>query len=189
MKTEGGSAAPKAPFSSGSGGAGQKGAGRGERRLKMNKEQLKKITRCKRCNKKGHWAEDCHLPPNGPKIQGFVYTGSSGVAASSAASTNAFSYLAGVHGIIGGVKGEQSVHVNEVKDLKQSVHVGALLPATTFLTLSSGDAIIDTGATQDLIGQVAFAAFSHTLAAAGLRPIMVDTPGVSFRSALVEQRR
>ena len=176
VKTEGGSAAPKAPFSSGSGGAGQKGAGRGERRLKMNKEQLKKITRCKRCNKKGHWAEDCHLPPNGPKIQGFVYTGSSGVAASSTASTNAFSYLAGVHGIIGGVKSEQSVQVNEVKDLKQSVHVGALLPATTFLTLSSGDAIIDTGATQDLIGQVAFAAFSHTLAAAGLRPIMVDTP-------------
>ena len=79
VKTEVGSTAPKGPSGSHPGGSGHR-----DRKSKMNREQLKKITRCKRCHKKGHWAEDCTLPPGGAKIQGFVYTGSSGVVSASA---------------------------------------------------------------------------------------------------------
>ena len=56
------------------------------------------------------------------------------------------------------------------------MHVKTSPWTSSFLTLSSGDAIVDTGATQDLIGQVAFEALTHTLASSQLKPIMVDTP-------------
>ena len=36
---------------------GAKGSGRG----KLTRDQMKRISRCRLCNKKGHWAEDCHM--------------------------------------------------------------------------------------------------------------------------------
>lgn len=43
--------------------------------LLEGKGQLKKISRCRLCNKKGHWAEDCHLmkKPTGGPVR-FTYT-------------------------------------------------------------------------------------------------------------------
>ena len=52
----------------------------------------------------------------------------------------------------------------------------ASVSAWSYLTMPSGDAIVDTGATQDLIGAAAYKALVHRLADVGLRPIPVDVP-------------
>ena len=56
------------------------------------------------------------------------------------------------------------------------MRVEVVQPASSFLSLTSGDAIVDIGATQDLIGKIAFEAMTHQLSMAGLQPIMVDVP-------------
>ena len=161
-KSETGSTAPRGPHGGIPGGFERKG-----RRPKMNKEQLKKITRCRRCLKKGHWAEDCTNPPaqqpaGGSKVQGFVYTGSSAVAP-----TSAFTYFNQVF-----------LARCVVQQVIREVCEKSVSPPgfESFLSIASGDAILDIGATQDLIGKVAFEAMQHRLAAAGLRAIMVDAP-------------
>ena len=55
------------------GAPGTSGSGPGGR-ARMNREQLKKISRCRVCHEKGHWAEDC---PNKKKDAGtaFAYLG------------------------------------------------------------------------------------------------------------------
>ena len=50
------------------------------------------------------------------------------------------------------------------------------LEASSFLTIPSGDAIVDTGATQDLIGATAYRALEHRLKDVGLQPVVVDAP-------------
>ena len=67
----------------------------------MNKEELKRITRCKICGKKGHWAEDCSAAPTkrspekGVPAAAFCYV--AGVPASSwtttTSSSSNFCYL------------------------------------------------------------------------------------------------
>ena len=161
-KSEAGSTAPKGPHGGVPGSFERKG-----RRPKMNKEQLKKITRCRRCLKKGHWAEDWTNPPaNQPagnsKIQGFVYTGSSAVAP-----TSAFTYFNQVFLA-------QSLVQRVVQEVCEKGI--PMQEAGSFLSIASGDAILDIGATQDLIGKVAFESMQRRLAAAGLQAIMVDAP-------------
>ena len=57
------------------GGKGSKGSGRGG----LNREQLKKVSKCHTCHKKGHWSEDCpqNASQNGqrknPGPSGFAY--------------------------------------------------------------------------------------------------------------------
>ena len=97
-------------------------------------------------------------------MTGFVYSGSSG-----AGPTSAFTYAAGLPlGECGNCLGQQLE--------KQSVQVRVVQPASSFLSLASGDAIVDIGATQDLIGRVAFEAMKYQLSLVGLQPIMVDVP-------------
>ena len=47
----------------------------------------------------------------------------------------------------------------------------------TFLALQSGAAILDIGATQDLIGEAALSALEQVLASKGLKPVEVPAPG------------
>ena len=161
-KSEAGSTAPKGSHGGVPGNFERRG-----RRLKMNKEQLKKITRCRRCQKKGHWAEDCTSPPVNPaagnsKIHGFVYTGSG-----AAAPTSAFTYFNQVY------LAQSTVQQAIQEVCEKSIQVQE---TGSFLSIASGDAILDIGATQDLIGKIAFEAMKHRLAAAGLRAIMAAVP-------------
>ncbi len=175
-KTEAGSTAPRVAH------GGPPGmAHRRDKKMKLNRDQLKKVTRCRRCHKKGHWAEDCTMPPpsnpaSGPKMTGFVYSGSS-----SSGPTSAFTYATGValgecSNLPGRSVAKQSVFEDDKPSAKQSVRVEVVQPASSFLSLTSGDAIVDIGATQDLIGKTAFEAMTHQLSMAGLQPIMVDVP-------------
>ena len=176
-KTEAGSTAPRPAHGGPPGGPHRK-----DRKMKLNRDQLKKVTRCRGCHKKGHWAEDCTLPPpatsssSGPKMSGFVYSGSSNIGP-----TSAFTYVTGAPlmecgNVLGRPSGKQSVHVDPAADGKQSVRVSVVQPASSFLSLASGDAIVDIGATQDLIGKTAFEAMKYQLSLVGLQPIMVDVP-------------
>lgn len=156
---------------------------RKDKKGKLNRDHFKKVTRCRRCHKKGHWAEDCTLPPPassssaGPKMSGFVHAGSS-----SSGPTSAFTYVTGAladsSNLLVRSSAKQSVHVDaeQSEPMKQSVQVSVVQPASSFLSLTSGDAIVDIGATQDLIGKIAFEAMRHQLSLVGLQPIMVDVP-------------
>ena len=46
----------------------------------------------------------------------------------------------------------------------------------TFLSLKAGEAILDIGATQDLIGRAAVQQLTRELGQQGLRPVTVDVP-------------
>ena len=148
---DGGSSFPKGQT------GGIPGAAREPPRAKLNREQLKKISRCRLCGKKGHWAEDCNQrkkPAPGPT--GFAYGGDGGCFAHSA-----FSFLS-------------------LCELREAVHsvVGGL-DQWAFLSLPQGEAIIDTGATQDLIGVAALTSLSESLKLVGLQPIKIDPPVVT----------
>ena len=43
-------------------------------RPRLNKEQLKKVSKCRLCHKRGHWAEDCVLKKK-PPLSAFTYLG------------------------------------------------------------------------------------------------------------------
>ena len=127
----------------------------------MNKEQLKKVTKCRRCGVKGHWEEDCKQPPKS-KVQGFSYLGHSQQSGGAA-----FSFMS-LH--------TSFLTISQVRGAISQVLQNDHDSSSFFLTLSSGDAILDIGATQDLIGRVALTALESVLRTAGLRVVDVDAP-------------
>ena len=142
-------------FSRGQHGGPSGSAARGSQRSQLNREQLKKISKCRLCHKKGHWAEDCHLRKKPAAPSGFAYFGPENEATGSA-----FSFLS--------VKDLREV-VDQVLGIEKRVDHWA------FLSLPSGDcAILDIGATQDLIGSSSLEAMTASLQAVGLRPIKLD---------------
>ena len=146
-------------FTKGADSRSSRASSSGGGRPRMNKEQLKKITRCRRCLRKGHWEEDCTAPQKAPSkpVSAFTYSSSSGMDGRAA-----FTFIT-------------------LRSLYQAVsHVKKVSPelpeSWSFLSLPSGEAIVDTGATQDLIGQSALQDFRKVLASHGLQPVMVDAP-------------
>ena len=95
----------------------------------MNREQLKKISRCRICMKKRHWTEACTAGSRDTKKVGLTAFSCSGN--STSASSAAFSFLSG-------------------KCFDQFSE--ALETSWNFLTFSANEAIVDIGAIQDLIG-------------------------------------
>ena len=121
---------------------------------KVSREQLKKISRCHLCGKRGHWAEDCRQQGGKPtaneggnKMSGFCYLGSGGRGGSH------FSFM---------------TYVTPEASL-------ATVGSWNFLTIPSGMAILDIGATQDIIGKTAFRALEHELARCGLQTLEIPT--------------
>ena len=129
-------------------------------------EQLKKVSRCNLCGRRGHWAEDCRQgtgqgrPASGDgaaKVSGFCYLGGSLVGASSTTASH-FHFMTYVTSAVDGA------------DPKAS---------WSFLTIPSGMAILDIGATQDIIGKTAFRALEHELSRCGLQTLEVPTTASS----------
>ena len=122
----------------------------------MNREQLKKISRCRLCGKRGHWAEDCNLKKK-PSPSGFSYCGGE------ASGSSAFSFLT----------------LQELRSAITAVRLdgGSMEKESTawaFLAIPGTEAILDIGATQDLIGSEAFSNLSQALSGVGLQPVRVD---------------
>ena len=131
----------------------RKGEGPRPGRSGMNREQLKKISRCRICMKKGHWAEDCEVNKAKKPVTAFAYS-----SASPPGMTSAFSFIT----------------LRSLREAVQTVQSPDDHGSWSFLTLPSGAGILDTGATQDLIGEVALRSISSHLKFLGLKPVYVD---------------
>ena len=153
-------------------------------RQKLSIEELKKITRCRRCDKRGHWEEDCIQEPKNtstnssgnhkgkPPTNGFVFLG---FPASSHRRTlssflekhqldKEFSYAA--------ISAREAI--NAGVDITLAGWDDSQQPRS-FLTVPGGHAIIDPGASQDLIGLESFKKLCDKLAKNYLKPIQLDT--------------
>ena len=118
---------------------------------KVDRDRLKRISRCRKCGKRGHWAAEC--PDRA--ITGFVY------APDAQGSGAAFSFL--TRETLRDLVASLPTSLSQIGDT-----------ALSFITLVGGEAILDIGATQDLIGITAFQALTRRLADVGLRPIRVE---------------
>eukprot|EP00435_Cladocopium_sp_Y103_P030682 s4658_g7.t1 len=131
--------------------------GKSGARPRMNKEQLKKISKCRLCHERGHWAEDCVLRKK--------------------SAPTAFSYCGG-----GGAVGTAFAYVT-VHDLREAVKsvIGSVdnTDKWAFLALPGGEAIVDIGATQDLIGSSPMEELTRALAAVGLKPLKINETAVT----------
>ena len=135
-------------------------------RGRMTKEQLKKISKCNTCGKRGHWSEDCRMNSStaaattgsSAKVSAFCYLGD--VRDPSAASSSNYTFAAW-------------------GDISASGHLEEHRACWAFLTIPPGLAILDTGATQDIIGHHALEALEVELEAKGLQPVVVPTPSAA----------
>ena len=131
-------------------------------RGRLTKEQLKKISKCNTCGKRGHCSEDCRqasstgataAPPT-QKMSGFCYLGGS-ASASGASHYSFMAWNSEDHGFYG-------AHGD--------------IPSWGYLTIPPGVAILDTGATQDIIGDHALAALEDELSCMRLQAVTAPTP-------------
>ncbi len=131
-------------------------------RRKMSVEELKKITKCRRCDKVGHWEEDCTEPknPNKPKgnLNSFVFLGNQEARSSSSLS----SFLVKI----------ESRRVLETVCLAEWNEGDA---SQNYLTIPEGHAIIDPGASQDLIGLPAYERLCAKLGENNLKTIKLTS--------------
>ena len=120
---------------------------------RMSVEELKKVTFCGNCGKKGRWREDCSEPvregnrsskDRNPKV-------------------NAFAYL----GLSEAVEDAASFLVESFVNYQFTEHVN-------FLALDAGQAIIDPGASQDLIGLPSYEKLQNKLKQVGLKTIKLQ---------------
>ena len=139
-------------------------------RRRLNREQLKKVTKCRLCSKKGHWAEDCPLNKNKPNnMQAFVFfsgdhDGQQGLSRG-AHHLASFLTIAEVNNVLVQVLGEKWGQSEK------------MMGSVVYLTITSGQAIIDPGAAQDLIGRPAYEKLKEHLASHGLRPVVQQDSG------------
>ena len=123
-------------------------------RRRMSVEELKKITFCGNCGKKGHWREDCSESVKDSSRQPKT-------------KTNAFVFL----GISEEAKSSAAFFLGALSDAKS-------MNGACFLELNPGQAIVDPGASQDLIGLPSFEKLQTKLARVGLQAIKLDeAPG------------
>jgi len=109
--------------------------------------ELKKITRCANCGMKGHWKEDCTSPFKPKNDKKEV-------------AANAFVFLGG--------------HSSSLT--RTGTSHATWLNFFNFLAVPPGCAIIDPGASQDLIGKNAFEKLSAELQKCGLQPVILKEP-------------
>ena len=133
-----------------------------QRRGRMSVDELKKITQCRICHKRGHWSAECPTQKQGShdvgaKVSGFCYLGNE-----IDYGPSAFSYATGLP--------ESSEGAPEPRVSPSS---------WTFLSVPSAMAILDIGATQDIIGTRALSILEDELGKCGLQVVEVAPPSTS----------
>lgn len=120
-------------------------------RKRLSIDELKKVTRCANCGEKGHWREECTKPFRARgRETGLSSTGKP------KAQVSAFSYF-----------GQPS------SSNGASLFIFAETFLENFLEVPAGQAVIDPGASQDLIGHEAFQKLTRRLEEQGLRPVVL----------------
>ena len=137
-------------------------SGRPPGRRNMSIEELKRVTRCKNCDERGHWKEECPHPyrPKGQK------GGSSSASNSSKGKRDqdltAFAFL--------GMGDPTASSYNFfLKDV-----ISSWAETFSWLVVPAGNAIVDPGASQDIIVEKAYEALVSRLSERGLKPIVLD---------------
>jgi len=139
-------------------------AGRPRNRREMTTAELKRITRCGNCLQKGHWHEECRNPykPRDPNHKNFGKD-------KNASSANAFAYFGQTASSSSEVSG-----LNYLSLLHGHVSLGEEQSCWNFLAIPPGFAIVDPGASQDLVGEQAFLKLKERLKTHGLQPVILD---------------
>ena len=123
---------------------------------KLSVAELKKITRCGNCLEKGHWHEECKNPykPRSSKTDG----------EKPKSHYNAFAYVG-----TAGSSSEAALSFLSFAEEKSS---------WSFLSVPPGHAVVDPGASQDLIGLPAYHRLCDRLKSVGLKPVKLkEKPG------------
>ena len=134
------------------------------------KDQLRKLSRCHNCGRRGHWKDECPHGKNasekekGAAVQGFCYLGGSLQGACSSRSLDYFT--------LGGLPLERDYFSFAIW-LGEDAALADREKAWSFLAIPSGVAILDIGATQDIVGVAAMQALDEELARSGLQAIEV----------------
>ncbi|CAK0861939.1 unnamed protein product, partial [Prorocentrum cordatum] len=124
-------------------------------RDRLSIEQLMKVTRCKKCRKKGHWSREC--PENKQSsTNGFVFLNEPSADAS------------------GLVLATLSEAVKRCEEALRSLPSQATAP-DTFLTTEGGKIIVDTAAAQGLIGPQSLALLEKRLSELGYQVVRVKS--------------
>ena len=196
---DGNQAAPRGQHGGVPGASHGRPGGRRSQRSKLSREQLKKVSKCRLCDKVGHWAEDCHQRPKAMP-SGFSYCGDPG--ALGALTLVTYPTLeaepVGTAPVTLPVGSSLTLETEPVGTAPVTLPVGSsfvsrgilqgVLQAVlssdsksswTFLTLSGNEAILDIGATQDLIGARAMEALTSVLKEHGLQPITINKQPVT----------
>ena len=123
----------------------------GFRRLPIS--ELKKVTRCSNCGEKGHWKEECEKPYRSRSAR--EKTERSGGAG------NTFVFLG-------------RSNASQFEGAFLNFECLAEDSSFSFMSLPVGHAIVDPGASQDLIGFKSFQKLSDALLRNGLKPIRLE---------------
>lgn len=140
----------------------------GQRRLSV--EELKRVTRCANCGQRGHWREDCTQPlrARDGSSQG-NYDKDKNKGKSGAANPTGFAFLGLSKGSSGSFSHWSAFGLNLVQ-----AEDGDRVSLAVWLSIPGGEAIVDPGASQDLIGLAAFEKLKARLAKVNLQPIVLD---------------
>ena len=129
----------------------------GRRRLSV--AELKKVTKCRRCQQIGHWEEDCKNEPKPKNNSAHSQSKNHG---------NGFTYLGFP------TEGNFTSLSSFLSDILEQGY-GKCDHEANFISVPGGFAIIDPGASQDLIGLNAFRALESQLAERGLKTIRLNS--------------
>ena len=141
----------------------------GQRRLSV--EELKKVTRCSNCHQKGHWREDCTQPLRPRDGQGHGgYDRDKNKGKNGAANPTGFAFL----GLSKTMSDSSFSHWSAFGLSFAQVSEDGNASLATWLSIPGGEAIVDPGASQDLIGVAAFEKLRARLAEVNLKPIVLD---------------
>ena len=144
----------------------------GGHRSGSSKDQLRRLSRCHNCGRRGHWKDECPgLKSSGERekggpTQGFCYLGGSLQGACSSQGPDYF--------VLGNHSATAS-HFSFAIWLGEEVALADREKAWSFLAIPSGMAILDIGATQDIVGATSMRALEEELARSGLQAIEVPT--------------
>eukprot|EP00435_Cladocopium_sp_Y103_P058196 s1061_g20.t1 len=131
-------------------------AGQVRRQFRVEVEELKRRTRCHRCNQVGHWSRECKNPPSKGSGKGGNKSGGSGKQDAGAASVEHF-----VAWVWNKPSMLQQLRQNRESDVVKAVKVEECVEQEQFLVSSPGFGVLDSGCGKTIVGEDTLQEFIH----------------------------